>query len=96
MARGAISTSLKAKSKELLGYEIERDELRLMPYVQYVMMNEQKLDIAKIAPHEREILRKWKDAGYIEGGASGLTMTKEFWDILSELLWISYVAGEED
>ena len=32
--RGQITDEIKAKSKELLGYEIDQKELRLMPYVQ--------------------------------------------------------------
>lgn len=96
MARGKIGATLKAKSQELLGYEVEKDEYRLMPYIQYVMMNEQKLDIPKMAPYERPILQKWREAGYIEGGAGGLAITKEFWDIINELLFIGYVEQVDD
>lgn len=96
MARGHIGATLKAKSKELLGYEIEKVEYRLMPYIQFVMMNEQRLDPNKINGEERAILQKWRDAGYIEGGASGLGITREFWDILCELLFIGYVEQVED
>jgi len=90
-SRGVVTEGIQALSKELLGYEIEKDELRLMPYVQYVMMNEQKLDPAKCNEEERKILSKWREKGYIEGGAAGLSITKEFWDILCEILFASYV-----
>ena len=46
--RGQITDEIKAKSKELLGYEIDQKELRLMPYVQCVMMNEQVIEPRKI------------------------------------------------
>jgi len=40
---------------------------------------------------DRKVLRLWKDAGYMEGGASGLSITKEFWNFMCEILWIGYV-----
>lgn len=94
--RGQITETIKAKSKELLGYEIDQKELRLMPYIQYVMMNEQRLDPNKISQEERAILRKWKDAGHVEGGASGLAITKEFWDILNQILWLGYIDTDHE
>jgi hypothetical protein len=90
--RGQLTEEIKLRSKELLGYEITERELRLMPYIQYVMMNEQRLDPNKINQEERDILRKWKDAGHVEGGAAGLRITREFWDIICSLLFMGYVA----
>ena len=89
--RGQLTERVKQKSKELLGYEIDQKELRLMPYIQYVMVNNQKIEPNHIEENERSILRKWKDAGYIEGGASGLAITKDFWDKINELLFLGYV-----
>ena len=89
--RGQLTDEIKQKSKELLGYEITQTELRLMPYIQYVMMNEQRIDPKRINQDEREIKSKWREAGYIEGGASGLAVTKEFWDIICELVFRGYV-----
>lgn len=91
MARGSLSEKVKIKSKELFGEEITREELRLLPYIQYVMMNEQIIDTSRINGEERDILRKWKTAGYMEGGASGLAITKEFWDKMNEVLFIAYI-----
>ena len=90
--RGQITDEIKAKSKELLGYEIDQKELRLMPYVQRVMMNEQVIEPRKINEEERGILSKWRTNGYIEGGASGLSMTKQFYDAMCEILWMGYIA----
>lgn len=89
--RGQLTERIEEKSKELLGYKISQLELRLMAYAQYVMVNEQKLDIAKIAPDERQILSKWRERGFMEGGASGMAITKEFWDAMCEILWLGYV-----
>jgi hypothetical protein len=89
--RGMITLAIRERSMELLGYEIERVELRLMPYIQSVMMNEQRLDPRKVNGEDRDILRKWREAGHITGGASGLAVTREFWDIINDLLWMGYV-----
>lgn len=106
--RGQLTAEIKAKAVEMLNRANDRpnmkrtasikvrnftqDELRLMAYVQYVMVNDQKLDPRKINQKERKILARWRERGWIEGGASGLAMTKEFWDAMSEILWLGYVA----
>ncbi|HRW21576.1 MAG TPA: hypothetical protein P5509_06355 [Bacteroidales bacterium] len=89
--RGQLTDRIREKSKELLGYEITQQELRLIPYLQYVIVNEQRINPNNINAEEREILSKWRKAGYIEGGASGLGMTKEFWNIITELIFLGYV-----
>jgi len=89
--RGQLTDRIREKSNELLGYKITQQELRLLPYLQYVMVNEQRIDPNRINADERKILSKWREAGHIEGGASGLAMTKEFWDIITELIFLGYV-----
>jgi len=70
-------------------------ELRLMPYIQYQMMNEQRIDPARLNETERAILSRWRDAGYIDGGASGLAITRAFWDFINDILFDAYVAHRE-
>jgi hypothetical protein len=94
--RGQLTDKIKAKSKELLGYEIGVTELRLMPYIQYVMTNDQRIDPRKCNQNERDVLSDWRKSGYIEGGASGLAITKEFWDIICDLIFLAYVAYENN
>lgn len=89
--RGALTKEVQKIAKKHIGREITLRELRLMPYVQYVMLNEQKLEPIKISPEEREVLKKWKEEKHIEGGATGLSITKEFWDFMCEILFESYV-----
>ena len=86
-----MTERIKIKSKEVLGYEINTEELRFMAYIQYVMMNEQRLDIGKVNNSERLLLEKWRQKKYIEGGASGLSVTKEFWDAINQVLFLGYV-----
>jgi hypothetical protein len=94
--RGQITENIKKTSARLLGYEITQAELRLMPYVQYVMVNGQIIEPRKINSEERQILSKWRAKGWIEGGASGLSMTKEFFCAICEIIWLSYVAFESE
>ncbi len=91
--RGMLTKEIKSMSLKLLGYKISQTELRLMAYVQYVMCNEQRIDIRKINQEERTILLTWRAKNYIKGGASGLAITKEFWDAICELVWLGYVVG---
>ena len=89
--RGQLTARIKAKSKELLGYEIDVTELRLIPYIQYTMTNTQKISMRHCNQADRDILSKWRKAGHIEGGASGLQITRAFWDIICEIMFIAYV-----
>ena len=89
--RGQLTERIKVKSKELMGREIDTTELRLMAYAQYVMCNDQRIDPRHCNQEDREVLKKWRDAGYIEGGASGMTITREFWNILCEIIFLGYV-----
>jgi hypothetical protein len=89
--RGQLTQRIKDKSKELFGYEISQVELRLLPYLQYTMVNDQKLDIRLISSEERKILSKWRAKGYIEGGAGGMKISREFWDIMLEIIFLGYV-----
>ena len=89
--RGELTEEIRIKGTELLSHEISVNELRLMPYILSVMMNAQRIDPNKINAMERRILQVWREAGYIEGGASGLQITKEFYDIICELVFMAYV-----
>jgi len=41
--RGQLTQRIKEMSVELLDYEITQNELRLIPYLQYKLVNEQRL-----------------------------------------------------
>lgn len=89
--RGELTQRIKDKSMELMGREVSVKELRLMNSALYTMFNDQRIKPQQINQDERDILRLWKDAGYMEGGASGMAITREFYTILTELLWLGYV-----
>ena len=89
--RGELSPQIQALCKEFLGREITVRELRLMPYIDFVMKNEQRIDPRKINEEEREILSVLRKEGHIEGGWSGLSISKEYYDFVQQILWLGYV-----
>jgi len=93
MPRGRLDDKVQELAKGFLGREIDRTELRLYPYLAYLMQNEQRIDPNKCNQDDRVVLQRLRDEGHIDGGASGLSMTKEFWDYINEVLWYNYVCG---
>jgi len=89
--RGQLTEKAQTIAQKFLGREITTKELRLLPYLQYTMMNDQKLDIRRVSEEERKILAKLREEGHIEGGASGLGVTREFWDFMADILFETYV-----
>lgn len=89
--RGQLTDRIKEASTKLLGYEMDKTELRLFPYIVDVMMNDQYIKPNLVSRKDREILEKWRKLGHIEGGASGLRITRQFWDICTEILFLGYV-----
>jgi len=89
--RGQLNEKVQEVARKFLGISLTLTELRLIPYLQYVMINEQKLDPRKINSDERTILAKWKARGFLEGGASGMTITEDFWNFMCEILLYGYV-----
>lgn len=90
MARGCLTDEIKEK------YNITLKQLRLLPYFQYLLMNESRLDASKIDAEERTILQQWRDEGKITFSISEpCTCTKEFWDWMNEILWEAYVPHYE-
>lgn len=90
--RGQLTQRVKDKSLELLGYEISLHELRLMPYTQYCMMNEQRTERAKLSQEEKEIFTKWEEQGFVIRYANfKLEVSKKLWDAINEILWLAYV-----
>lgn len=90
--RGEYTAEIEQKMKKFLGRESSQTELRLYPYIVYVMTNERSIDPNKINQHERVILSLLREAGHIEGGASGMAVTKEFWDFANDVIFDAYVA----
>jgi len=91
--RGKLTDEIQGLAKNFLGREITTAELRLYPYLDYVMKNNQCIEPSRIIQADRDILKILKHERHIEGGASGLSMTKEFYDYINQVLWLGYVLG---
>jgi len=90
-ARGMLTQRVQDKALELMGREISTVELRLMPYVQYVAMNDQYIDMRRVSDDDHDTLAKWKEEGRVICYQDNLELTKEFWGTLHEILYLSYV-----
>lgn len=89
--RGQLTEEINQIAVSMINRKITVRELRLIPYIQNVMVNNQKIDPNKISSEERKILSKWREEKFIEGGASGLGITKDFWNFMCEILFAGYV-----
>lgn len=90
-----LSEEIKQKSQELLRYEITQEELRLMPYVLYCVLNDQDVSPRHINAEERNILMEWQKKGFISSPSLHLRIRKDFYDMANELLWIGYIVAVE-
>lgn len=89
--RGVLTDEIKNK------YGITRKELRLMPYLQYLLVNQIPIDPRKIDQEEREILQKWRNEGKITFSMKDpCSATKEFWDQISDIIYDTYVFEIKD
>lgn len=94
--RGALNETARKLSNEFLKQEIDTEKLRVLPYIQYVVMNNHRIDYRKVNYNELKFLSELEgmkhltldeDSGYI-------TITKEFWDFINEILFYTYVDVE--
>ena len=91
--RGQLTEEIQKVAKGFLDREIDTTELRLYPYLDYQMKNEQRLDPNRLNKDDRNVLTVLRREGHIEGEASGLRMTKEFYDYINQILWLGYVVS---
>lgn len=90
--RGLMTDKIQEIAKKHIGRElISTDELRLIPYIQTVMCNKQEINPRLINSEDRAILQLWEEKGFIKQEKVGISVTKEFWDFMCEILFESYV-----
>ena len=93
--RGMLTERVQKSAKKLLHREIDKIELRLIPYVNHVLLNEQYIDVNKVNSEDLEILERWVDEGHMTMQASKIHVSRKFWHIMSTLLWLAYVDRSE-
>jgi len=98
MARGCLSKAVQEVAQKFWGRDITVRELRLIPYLHCTMCNEQRIDSRRLSFEEINLVMEWESAGYISykcDGSDHMTVTKEFWDFMCDVMWLSYVLQVE-
>lgn len=100
--RGALPENTKLKAalrlryKTETGLDLDKTNLHLLPYVQYVMMNEQVFDRAKLSREESRIIKELREAGCLGIRNNGkFQCTDRFWTCMNEILFYTYVERGE-
>ena len=99
MSRGQLTNEIKTISKEFLGREINTTELRLYPYLDYVLKHNGRIDFSKINNDEREILNTLDEEKHIwfpTRISDRIFISKEFYNFMQEILYLSYVQNKND
>lgn len=94
MGRGMLTKDIQEKAKKFLNREITVSELRLYPYIQYQMMNEQMINFKCCNEEDYNILNKLCIEGHIKLNINKISITREFYDYINDVLFDSYVVRE--
>jgi hypothetical protein len=87
--QGLLTSEIKSRSIVLLGYEITETELKLLPYVQYLAVNNRIASDLRMTSLEKEAFQSWKEKGWVDGGFSHpVSVTQSFWEAMSEIIWL--------
>ncbi len=90
--RGQLTPGVQNVAMAHLGREITQEELRLIPYFHYELLNGRYLDPRKLNALEQRLIAKWEDEGHIRAvGDQILTCRRPFYDFINEVLWLTYV-----
>lgn len=89
--RGKLSGEIKLKSEYYFDREMTTTELRLMPYIDYCLKNSGRIEDSKINNDDLNILKLWESQGYIDYSHGNISVTREFYDIIQDFLWLGYV-----
>lgn len=89
--RGQLTDRIKKKSVELFGYEITKEELRLMPYILYEAQNNRIA--SNTNDEEKKILSSWIDKGFllITGIGNIISISEDFFNKANQIIFLAYV-----
>ena len=106
MSRGKLNTKIMEISKKFIGRIITIDELRLLPYLDYILKNGGDINRERINNEEYEILISFSEKQYItlnddldEDGYKNryfkiTCKSKDFYMFIQKVLYESYVIKE--
>lgn len=92
--RGRITNKIRIKAHEILGIKnISTDELRLMYYIHQIILVNHYIYSKDFSKNDMLIIKRWREEGWIKGEKKDFfEVSKEFYDAISEILWLFYVA----
>lgn len=98
--RGELTPAIIEKMTAFFGRVVTVDELRLLPHITHIMMNCQRVNHDHLNDADREVLKKWHDAEHVDAGRgalgiTGITVSKEFWDFATSIVFDAYVIHKE-
>lgn len=89
---GKVTDNVARVSIDVLDYAVSQTELRLMPYIQYLVMNGESVDPRKVNDEERAVLATWKRNGWVAGGLSSpIHVSHHFWTAMNAILFEGYI-----
>lgn len=89
--RGAMNDELAKKHEGFLGHPLTLTEIRLIPYIQYCAVNQQRADRSRMNADERKLLNEWEQASYLVRFPY-IVPTREFWQFMSDVLFDFYAS----
>ena len=92
--RGKLTEKIQEIARYRIGREITTTELRLYPYLDFVIKNDQKIDERRINNEEKKLLYILMQEKHIDN-LNFLSMSKEFYYYIQEVLWEAYVVGNK-
>lgn len=94
--RGVVTPEVIERAKEFFPNGINTLQLRLMPYVSYIAQNNKTIELDRINLEEKSEIDEWVSKDWIVKPFERIEIRKDFWDLMQDLIYISYVRIEED
>ena len=90
--RGVLTDEVAIMGEAVLGHELTVTELRLIPYVQFCAVNQQRIDRARVSAEEKAILKDWTERGLCRCYPWNVEVapTRGFWQFLCDVLFEAY------
>ena len=93
--RGNLTLEMESMGETFFGKKLTQEELRLLPYIDYLCKNFGGIDPSKINEDERVIFSAWKKRGFIDYSSSPTNgyccIRQDFFEFMNKILWLAYV-----
>lgn len=89
--RGVLTEEIQSKAKAFLNREISVKELRLYPYIDFLVKNDFRGYTSKLDWEEREILENLSEEGHLIYSEEKIVLARDFYDFIEDILAESYV-----